>query len=82
MWVWTESEVLVNLESGSRIYVATQSIYFSFPGTQDVVLANCRSDEEITERLSTILKGVHIGADFRRISKEPVFSKKNEPMHD
>jgi len=82
MWVWTDNEELINLETGSRIYVAAREIHFDYPGASDVALASCKSDEEVNEKLSTILKGVHIGADFRKVSKEPLALKKNEPMHD
>ena len=82
MWVWTDGDELINLETGSRIYVVSREIHFDFPGSEDAVLASCKSDEEIDERMSTILKGVHIGADFRKPAKEPHTLKKNEPMHD
>jgi hypothetical protein len=82
MWVWTDGEELINLETGSRIYVVAREIHFGFPGAQDVALASCKSEEEVGEKLSVILKGVHIGADFRKASREFPSLKKNEPMHD
>jgi hypothetical protein len=82
MWVWTDSDELINLETGSRIYVVERVIHFGFPGSEDAILVNCKSEDEIHERLSTILKGVHIGADFRKVSKPAAPLKKNEPMHD
>ncbi len=82
MWIWTESNEIINLDTGSRIYVVTREIHFSFSGAEDALLVSCKTDEEVNERLNTILKGIHIGADFRKAAKEPHPQKKNAPMHD
>ena len=82
----TDQDEIINLETGSRIFVVDSEIYFGFPGNEDSVLASCRTDEEVEERVNIILRGVHIGADFRKPRREThglqKDVKKNEPMHD